>query len=546
MFPSVKWQPHRQLPLDSGYLAFSPPRPKYSPKLHLHSWPQAMNFYCVPDSFDRNVQLSTLGASRPRKAGEDHRQGNAKYGQKVALPCLLPSDGWKKTGRWESTGAEMFKVEDRKGSEFCLAPTHEEEITQLVASEISSWKQLPLRLYQIGRKYRDEARPRSGLLRAREFVMKDMYSFDVSEKAALETYAEVRGAYNRILKAIGIPFAAAEADTGNIGGTRSHEYHFLSNAGEDTVLTCQQCGYTANEERAVGVISGSTDRTAQVPVTLQDCKDRSIQSSAVINIAEGRSVNPTKLKQSSVLKGWDYAFPQGLVGKVSVATADAEFVLTDAQITSEQVSDDKSTLIGDFTTIESGDTCAICHSANRTSPASTLESHRAIEIGHTFFLGTKYSSALGATVKNECNEDIPIQMGCYGIGVTRMIAAVVEASNDQSGIKWPESIAPFKACVVPVIHKKSSDQEKQTITDGVKAVYHTLTKRFGGEEIVIDDREALSVGFKLKDAALVGYPWVIVVGKSFLTGNLLEVHDRHRGNMKLVRVDDMHKLESVN
>ncbi|KAJ3154980.1 hypothetical protein HDU86_004500 [Geranomyces michiganensis] len=473
------------------------------------------------------------------------REMQSVDGQKVALPCLLPSDGWKKTGRWESTGAEMFKVNDRKGSEFCLAPTHEEEITQLVASERLSWRQLPLRLYQIGRKYRDEARPRSGLLRAREFVMKDMYTFDVSEEAAMKTYGEVRGAYDRILSALGIPFAAAEADTGNIGGTRSHEYHFLSKAGEDTVLLCEWCGYTANEERATGVIKRTSEHDGQVVVLLSDPSENPpTKRRAVIHVAQHRSINPTKLKQHPMLKGLDLAFPDGLRAEATTVVALAgDLVLTDVEVAKRKGSsaDVPAASIGDFVTVERGDGCSTCASRSETSKKpSPLTSHRAIEIGHTFLLGVKYSSALGATIRNDRNQVVPMQMGCFGIGVTRTMAAVVEACNDAEGIIWPAAIAPFAACVVPSVNRKSPALEQEDVEEGVMAACTALLAAVGEDAgVVIDDRDTLSFGFKMKDAALVGYPAVVVVGKRYLAERLFEVHDRRTGAVRYVTADEL-------
>ncbi|KAI8819861.1 prolyl-tRNA synthetase [Fimicolochytrium jonesii] len=465
------------------------------------------------------------------------REMRSVDGQKVALPCILPSDGWKKTGRWESTGSEMFKLNDRKGSEFCLAPTHEEEITQLVASEITSWKQLPLRLYQIGRKYRDEARPRSGLLRAREFIMKDMYTFDASEDAARRTYEEVRGAYDRILNEIGIPFAAAEADTGNIGGSTSHEYHFLSPAGEDTVLRCSNCGYTANDERASGVIN-----TNRLPAEHLRLRYEEVNSGkhgfARVEVPKGRSVNFIKLKKAA---------PEGItLGNDTTAhdgDATDSLVFVDKNVPVSEVHSGKSNVIqGDFITIQEGDGCPHCH-ASTTKPSTTIQhalaSSRAIEIGHTFLLGTKYSRALNAMIKDNKNELQPIQMGCYGIGVTRMIAAIVEASRDENGIKWPGSIAPFRVCVIPFLNKKSSTEEMDAIEDGVKALYEGLRGKLDEEDIVVDDRADMSFGFKMKDGLLVGYPHMIILGKKYLQEGLVEVHSRTTGTVEYCKVADI-------
>ncbi|TPX64820.1 proline---tRNA ligase [Spizellomyces sp. 'palustris'] len=466
-------------------------------------------------------------------------------GQKLSLPCLLPSDGWKKTGRWESTGSEMFKVTDRKGGEFCLAPTHEEEITQLVSAEVSSWKQLPLRLYQIGRKYRDEARPRSGLLRAREFIMKDLYSFDATEEAALATYDELRNAYDRILKRIGIPFAAAEADSGNIGGTRSHEYHFLSTVGEDTLLTCNNCGYTANEERAVGIVmSPQNDDVAAEEIRFSIGRhDQGEWCNASVTVPSGRTLNPAKLKAHPALKG--------LVVKVNNPTesnaSPNETKFFDHRVRrKETVLDDSRTHIGDFIMIRHDDGCSICNNPSSqhhdSQPSHVLQSHRAIEIGHTFFLGTKYSASLGATFKNERQEIVPMQMGCFGIGVTRMMAAVVEASHDQHGIIWPESIAPYRICIVPMLNKKSALEQQRAISGAIEQLYSRLENAVGQEDIVIDDREEMTLGFKMKDAALIGYPYMIVLGKTFLHDGLVEVHIRRTEEKRLMRIEDITDL----
>ncbi|CAG8617306.1 4319_t:CDS:2, partial [Racocetra persica] len=351
---------------------------------------------------------------------------------------------WKKTGRWNVTGSELFKLKDRKASDFCLAPTHEEEITQLVANDIFSYRQLPLRLYQTGKKFRDEMRPRAGLLRGREFIMKDLYTFDVTEEAALKTYEEVNEAYKKIFTRIGLPFAVAEADTGIIGGTKSHEFHFLSPAGEDSILSCIRCGYTSNEECA-------------------------------------RDIN---------------------------------------------------------------DGCPVCYKNSITSHDSVnfhpLTSNRAIEVGHTFLLGTKYSDPLKATFAPENprhnGELLSIQMGCYGIGVSRMIAAVVESSHDSKGIIWPPSIAPYRVCIIP-----SGDDPE--ITEKTRSLYDFLTSECDGlnGEILIDDRMNLTFGYRMKDAELLGYPWLMIIGKKFLESGKIEIHERHNNQRRYLEFDEIKK-----
>ncbi|CAG8747145.1 4506_t:CDS:2, partial [Dentiscutata erythropus] len=333
--------------------------------------------------------------------------------------------------------------DDRKTSDFCLAPTHEEEITQLVANDIFSYRQLPLRLYQIGRKFRDEMRPRAGLLRGREFIMKDLYTFDATEEAALKTYEEINEAYKKIFTRIGLPFAVAEADTGNIGGTKSHEFHILSPVGEDLILSCLRCGYTSNEECAHGIDNN------RCPVCYKD------------------------------------------------------------SITS--------------------------HDPDNFHP---LESNRAIEVGHTFLLGTKYSDPLKATFAPENKgELLSIQMGCYGIGVSRMLAAIIESSHDSKGIIWPQSVAPYRVCIIP-------GGDEPEITEKIRSLYDFLISECNGlnDEVLIDDRMNLSFGYRMKDAELLGYPWLMIIGKKFLESGKIEIHNRHNNQRKYLEFNEIKNL----
>ncbi|CAG8837217.1 38975_t:CDS:2, partial [Gigaspora margarita] len=346
--------------------------------------------------------------------------------QKLSLPILLSANMWKRTGRWDTTGSEvgsridpiegLFKLKDRKTSDFC-------------------------------RKFRDEMRPRAGLLRGREFIMKDLYTFDTTEETALKTYEEVNEAYNKIFSRIGLPFVIAEADTGNIGGTKSHEYHILSAVGEDLILSCMRCGYTSNEERAHG--------------------------------------------------------------------------LTD------------------------NDGCPVCYKDSITSHDSInfhpLKSNRAIEVGHTFLLGTKYSDPLKATFASENplykGELLSIQMGCYGIGVSRMIAAIIESSHDSKGIIWPPSVAPYRVCIIP-------GGDEPEITEKTRSLYDFLTSECDGlnDEVLIDDRMNLSFGYRMKDAELLGYPWLMIIGKKFLESGKIEIHNRHNNQRNYLEFNEIKNL----
>ncbi|KAJ3325978.1 hypothetical protein HDV06_002363 [Boothiomyces sp. JEL0866] len=404
----------------------------------------------------------------------------------------------------------MYKLKDRKKSEFLLGPTHEEEVTLLVSGLVSSFKSLPLRVYQIGKKYRDELRPRGGLLRAKEFVMKDMYSFDISA-----------------------------TDTGNIGGTRSHEYHVISPVGEDTILTCSNCTYTANVEKAVGipvVASGklkaptwvshslvlpSLDKESEVVVYRSDSKNGFIHSLLVI--PKGRKVNMIKLEKNLAL-----------VNPLAVVEYDNEIegtIYIDSSLGSLEGYQSV-----DILDVEEGDACSSCKA---TKINGQLKTERAIEVGHTFYLGTKYSTPLKATFKDSTQKNVVFEMGCYGIGVSRLISAIIEASHDRHGMIWPAAIAPYKVCVVPIYDKCNREMNKDMERILIQIAYNMNPNRIN--DVVFDDRDA-SFGFKMKDAQLIGYPYVIVAGQAFLEKGALEIHERRTGNVR--EISDIDELRS--
>ncbi|KAI9506061.1 hypothetical protein BX070DRAFT_185092, partial [Coemansia spiralis] len=343
-------------------------------------------------------------------------------GQKLAMPTLLTPDNWIKTGRWESTGEELFTLTDRKEMEMILGPTHEEEITAMVKDMVNSYRRYPLRLYQTTRKFRDEPRPRAGLLRGREFIMKDMYSFDVSKEKAIEAFKALEGAYRRSFSRIGVPYVVADADSGNIGGTLSKEFHFVNESGEDTLLECTDCGYVANEERA------------------------------------------------RVKAKW-----------------------------------------GDWHVAQMGDGCAECK-------RGVLKSQRAIEVGHIFYLGDKYSRAMDLNVlykgKQQC-----VEMGCYGIGISRILQAAAECCNaDKRGLRWPLAIAPYAAVILPLVAAERVSEiyaQLSTIKVGDSEVFQ--------DNVAVDDREHLRPGFRLNDMELLGFPVTVVLGKRFLASEEVEV-----------------------
>ncbi|KAF8937565.1 hypothetical protein BGZ58_002478 [Dissophora ornata] len=511
---------------------------------------------------------------------------------KLSLPNLLTSENWKKTGRWESTGQEMFKVKDRRGSDFLLAPTHEEEVTALIAKEVQSYRQLPIRVYQVGRKFRDELRARSGLLRGKEFLMKDLYTFDVSEEEALKTYDEVVLAYRRIMQRLGVPYAVAEADTGNIGGTHSHEFHILSRVGEDSLLSCASCGYTSNEERAVGIIPSDPTKEAK-KFRNSDLVSKWIESLDVIPRSAVR-INP-KL-QFGLLKTPSAEETQSDVCtliavatsgdravneiKVSKAFGKVEFAGSAEEIKS-MLGDDKidklmlcvdqslypgqspirakeeeikgavpeelssiarsldsysrlQVVYGDYHNCKPGDGCPHCF--KNKGLMQPMEMTRAIEIGHTFMLGTKYSQPLSAMFVGATNTTPePMQMGCYGLGITRLLASIVEASHDRKGIVWPETVAPFRVAIVT-----SEDEECQSAAEkAYDVVQEALNVK---SEVIIDDRKDVTLGFKMKDADLIGYPWLMVIGKGYLRTGNVEVQHRKTGEKWSLEWSNIHSF----
>ncbi|KAL9544423.1 hypothetical protein MBANPS3_007628 [Mucor bainieri] len=436
------------------------------------------------------------------------------------------------------------------------APTHEEEITQLVAAQLQSPKQLPIRLYQIGRKYRDELRPRAGLLRGREFIMKDLYSFDATQQDAYVAYDQVAQAYRAIFEKMGVPFVVAEADSGNIGGSKSHEYHLISPVGEDTLLTCDSCGYTANEELAVGKLDQqfkdsstaltdlismrSVDTTVVSYKATNAAEDGTVEGLAAIFTPPQRSANVLKVQTqlSKYLKSQGQMseratmdmdiVPQAKVNIMDPTTISHLHVFVDDALDLNLQPSEQLTIHSPdhFRIAQEGDHCVSCADKN-----NTLSSVKAIECGHTFYLGTKYSSVLdcGFRESGKKGDKIPAEMGCYGIGITRLLAAVAEARYDAKGIAWPTSLAPYSICIVP------TDDRKQEFKEMANQIYDQLGNSFKGD-IVIDDRRS-GFGAKMKDAELVGYPYTIIVGPKSLQQEQpqLEIHQRiqHQESKKI-------------
>ncbi|ORX58289.1 prolyl-tRNA synthetase [Hesseltinella vesiculosa] len=441
---------------------------------------------------------------------------DAVGGQKLMMPLLLHSEHWKATGRWDTSKGEFFRFQDRKQVDYLLAPTHEEEITTLVAQDLRTSKQLPLRLYQIGRKYRDELRPRAGLLRGREFMMKDMYSFDKTPADAFVAYDQIAQAYAKIFQRVGVPYLVAEADSGNIGGSKSHEYHLVSPIGEDTLLTCHHCGYTANEELAEATYHGQKG-TARHTHLVYTADQGTRKGSALVLTPQPRA--PNLLKVASDLKQHLQSAgllqdPKSLQCHVTSQPTEDETPLVFVDDTVADPALPQPIGTRHYRLAASGDGCHHC--------AQPLGTVKAIEVAHTFYLGTTYSAPLKCTYQDDKTK-VPVEMGCYGIGLSRLLAAVAEAQTDMRGLVWPASIAPYKLCVI------ATDDKRAEFKDLANKVYDDIQARAGwANDVVLDDRRT-GFGRKMTDAELLGFPYIMVLGRKALESNMVELHQRQLG-----------------
>ncbi|KAL2407910.1 Proline-tRNA ligase [Exophiala dermatitidis] len=496
---------------------------------------------------------------------------------KVSLSSISSLALWQKSGRWKP-GAEFFTFKDRKDTDWLLAPTHEEEITTLLADLIHSPQQLPVRLYQVTRKYRDEKRPRGGLLRGREFLMKDLYTFDSTLTQAHATYDETRGAYRNFLNELTVPYIEARAESGDMGGNLSHEYHFPNAAGEDIVITCTDCNYARNEEfvSQKAFPPRPVEGIAARSPTSTPASDSSMLIHQDFVSKDGRKLVRAIAPKVSELTTTDssdahvalnsYAVKAAVDGVVEIdsgfqqplsyfegvldttgANDDAHncpsvYYLLDSRVEPKSVHD----LIGrdleryasknvkfyitsappdggdriNLLKHRAGDPCPECSSGK-------LQLHKAIEVGHTFHLGTRYSSKLGLSIRSaDGKANVPVEMGCHGIGVSRLIAAVASCLADDRGLNWPRVIAPFEAVILsakpdPKRIQAAEHLYDQLSTPGPAAV---------AADVLLDDRHDQGLGWKLKDADMIGYPVIVVLGKGFDRG-MVEVQCR-RLNIK--------------
>ena len=491
--------------------------------------------------------------------------------QEVRLPIVQPSEIWEESGRWGQYGPELLRLRDRKGNEFCLGPTHEEVIVDLVRRDVSSWKVLPLNLYQIQIKFRDEIRPRAGLMRGREFIMKDAYSFDLDDDGANASYDAMYAAYERIFTRCGLDFRAVEADTGAIGGSRSHEFQVLADSGEDAIVSCDNCDFAANVEQAELPAAIATDGAASAPAAqiatpghktiadvsafLETAPDRFIKTLIVeadgllhaVLVRGDHAVNLIKVKklldaQQVELADDAAAFkatgaPVGFIGPVSLTGVESVIAdhavaglrgavcganVKDAHLQHVDAGRDFQATYADVRMAEQGDQCPRCE--------GHLRAHRGIEVGHVFFLGTKYSEAMRCTVLDETGRERPIVMGCYGIGVSRVLAAAVEQNHDENGIVWPVSLAPYQVSVLPL------QMNKPEVVEAAERIYAEL--QAAGVEVLLDDRKERAGG-KFKDAELIGAPWRIAIGARGLETGEVELKPRAGGENESVPLDSV-------
>lgn len=493
-------------------------------------------------------------------------------GQELLMPIIQPAEMWLESGRWHVYGPELFRLKDRHNRDFCLGPTHEEVITLLMRGEIRSYKQMPQLLYQIQNKFRDERRPRFGLMRGREFIMKDLYSFDRDEAALDVSYQKMYEAYTNVFNRCGLKFRPVEADSGAIGGSTTHEFMVLAESGEAAILYCSQCDYAANVEKATSQPAAGLDPTKEqqaleeVSTPGQKTAEQvaaffGVATSQIIKtmiyktdkefvaalVRGDRDVNEVKLLNTLGALNLELAedadinrvtgAAAGYVGPVGLQNirivADPEVMAmvnavagankTEAHFINVNPNRDfKPELVADIRLVKAGEPCPKCQ-------AELLEA-RGIEVGQIFKLGTKYSEALGANFLDENGKEKPIVMGCYGIGISRTMAAAIEQNNDENGIIWPAAIAPFQAVVIPVSTKDAGQVQI------AEQLYQELNQ--AGVETIIDDR-AERPGVKFKDADLVGYPLRIVVGGKAVEEGVVEVRQRRSGATELIPVTEV-------
>ena len=495
--------------------------------------------------------------------------------QEIMMPILQPAEIWKESGRWNAYGAEMMRINDRHDNEFCLGPTHEEMITTLVKNEINSYRQLPVNLYQIQSKFRDERRPRYGLMRSREFIMKDAYSFDVDEAGLEESYKSMYDAYTRIFNRCGLTFRPVEADSGAIGGSGTHEFMAIAEAGEADIVYCTKCDYAANIEigkpgimkqaeealqelsvvdtpnassieavaemlnlplhKTIKAVVFSIDGKVVLAIVRGDHEVNEVAvQHAVLGSVEPEMATPEELEKVGLTAG--FISPVGLEQTEEFAIVVDESVMetynvcggankADAHYININPKRDFNTediIVAPIRLITKDDVCPECH--------SPLEYSKGIEVGQVFKLGTKYSESLQATYLDQNGRPNAMVMGCYGIGVSRTLAAAIEQYHDENGIIWPRAIAPFEVVIVPI------NAKDEALMSTSETIYSALQEAC--VDVLLDDRKDRA-GVKFKDADLIGYPLRITVSKNTLENNEVEIQIRKTGEALSCAIDSV-------
>lgn len=528
-----------------------------------------------------------MGLRVGRKVQQIVREEMERAGAiELALPVVQPAELWKETGRWEKYGPELLRFKDRHDREFVIQPTSEEVITDLARNEITSWRQLPVNFYQIRTKFRDERRPRFGVMRAREFTMKDAYSFDRTAEGASESYDKMYAAYQRIFTRMGLTFRAVRADTGSIGGDRSHEFQVIADIGEDVIAYCPDSDYAANIELAdaSSVLDGrqapAQELVKQATPGKEKCEDVApflgikltdcVKSIVLAADRKDEKGNPLPAQIVLLLLRADHELNEVKAGKLEELKEGFRFA-TEAEIAAHFNGADPGSLgpvgvhddvvvYADFTVADMSDFCC---GANETgfhytgvnfvrdlaepkvadlrnvvdgdrSPdgKGTLRLQRGIEVGHVFYLGTKYSKSLNATFLDENGKPQLLEMGCYGIGVTRLIGATIEQCHDDKGIIWPESIAPFECVICPMNWGKS-----ETVRETAMQIHDALQAR--GVDVIVDDRD-LRAGVMFADWELIGVPHRITIGdRGLKTGEVEYVSRAKMDEKQMIKVDEI-------
>lgn len=498
---------------------------------------------------------------------------NRAGAQEVSLPIVQPKEIWEESGRWQKYGKELGRFKDRHENEFCLQPTSEEAIVDLVKKDLNSYRQLPFNLYQIQTKFRDEIRPRFGIMRGREFIMKDAYSFDADEKSARESYQKMRAAYRRIFTRTGLEFRAVDADTGAIGGNDSEEFMVLASSGEDEIISCGSCSYAANQEKAASVFKHPPASRAvpsieefatpglktieglalQLKMKASELMKTLVATNAasekfIILLRGDHELNLVKLgsalsqlkksegarlARDEELEAWN--LPKGSLGPYGLSQPEFRVLMDDAldpdvayisgankegfHIRNLVLNRDrKPDWMGCLRNIKEGEACPKC--------GESLQSSRGIEVGHVFYLGQKYSQSMSLKVRMESGDESFVEMGCYGIGVGRTMAACIEQNFDSSGIKWPLALAPYQIGILSLDEGEPFERAQK--------LYQTLLEQ--GYEVLWDDRQA-SAGVKLKDMDLIGIPYQIVFGNRALKESKCEIKKRSNTEKMLVPID---------